>query len=151
ADGGTLINPCDRAWADHFILRNDRFQPCTPGDPDAIYTREVYDLNDPRKVRSRKLRREAIGKHLRYLSRTRKLEDRLLDKLEGGHGTVEDVETAWAISQARRNAFEDLKHFSPIPQDCDPTCLCDDQKPTLPAMLAEQTRELPPLSKRSLG
>jgi hypothetical protein len=142
-----LINPCDRAWGEAFSVRRDRFVLHQPEDGDAAYTRESYELNDPRKTTSRKLRRLTIGKRLRFLARTQELEDKLLDRIEQGRGTVEDVDTAWAIFTSRRNAFEDLKRFRAVPEDSDRPCACT-SNPQLSPALAGQTLKMPSVSRR---
>src|SRR5262245_60722814 len=48
------------AVALHFQRAGDSLRP-VPGDVDAAYTEEAYDLNDPRKLEVRRLRAEALS------------------------------------------------------------------------------------------
>jgi hypothetical protein len=58
--GKHLLNPCDDVWAEHFQVAGDHLLP-RPGDRDAAHTEKIYDLNDPRKTRARRLRREFLS------------------------------------------------------------------------------------------
>lgn len=56
-DGRRLLDPTRDVWADHFQLKNDELIP-VEGDLDAIYTEDVYAINERRKVKLRRTRRE---------------------------------------------------------------------------------------------
>jgi hypothetical protein len=58
--GERLVNPCLVPWSRCFQLaKDDRLQP-SADDADALYTAAVYDLNDPRKVALRSVRRSRV-------------------------------------------------------------------------------------------
>ena len=60
-DGRSLLDPCSQIWSERFSLdEDDRLLPAE-ADPDACYTFETYDINDSRKVRLRRLRRERLA------------------------------------------------------------------------------------------
>lgn len=59
-DGSRLLDPTKDIWASHFRLENDEVVPIE-GDPHAAYTADVYAINEERKVRLRRVRRERTG------------------------------------------------------------------------------------------
>ncbi len=139
--GGRLLNPCDEFWAEHFTATNDKL---TPGDddPDALYTYRVYNLDHPRKVRMRRLRRKAVRELLHLLLKGRELHVRLLER------AVVDadpklIEEAQLLALFLRRAGEDLERFKVIPHDARRPCICSDEAIcTLPQVLDEQAVEV---------
>ncbi len=55
--GRHLLDPTQDVWSAHFRVENDELRPFA-GDVHAEYTAEVYNVNDPRKVKLRRRRRE---------------------------------------------------------------------------------------------
>jgi hypothetical protein len=150
-EGCSLLNPCDRSWREIFLISRDELRPRNEEDRDAIYTIETYDLNDPKKVRLRRLRRLTIGQCLHFLKRTRSLESELLDAVEAGGGE-NLVRTAAMISQQRRRACRDLQKFRAIPEDFDSSCSCGYKgNHQLPSVLDEQTFELSDVCRPQAG
>jgi hypothetical protein len=152
ADGRSLLNPCATVWHERFKVTVDELQPRQESDGDAAYTSELYDFEDARKVRLRRARRKVVSQRLSYLRRSRDLEDDLLDRLEKGGGSelVEMVDTARAVRQARKLAFEDLLRFRAVPDDRDTACACRRPERSLPPVLDEQTIDLSVLLRPAL-
>jgi hypothetical protein len=141
-DGNVLLNPCSQVWGDEFELVDDEMQPKDAGNGNAIYTRDVYDLNGPHKVRMRRLRRETIEKALAFLRRSDHLEQALLDRAIATGDPVL-IDAAKTIRDYRREALWDLQQFVAIPHDRDQVCLCGHQTHhSLPRVLAEQTIDI---------
>lgn len=138
-DGVRLLNPCEDSWRDHFDLVDGELR-VRGESADAAYTLRLYDLNDPRKMRMRGLRREVIRESLDVVREIRAWHDRLLERAKetGDETLVDEAELAWKIfSLARLN----LERFTPIPEDASSTCTCRPQlsQHSLPEVLAEQT------------
>ena len=130
-----LLNPCLVPWRDHFRLDMD--QMYIHGDSnDAVYTYETYDLNDPRKVRMRRKRRESLSEHLDVVTESKTLHDKLLQLARdtGDPTLVDDAEETW---NHFNYAYKDLERFSPIPEDASSNCVCG-QHHYLPEVLEEQ-------------
>lgn len=132
-----LLNPCEAAWGEHFELTEDEIR-VKEDIPDAAHTHAVYDLNDPRKVRMRRKRRNVISERLEILSETRPLHDRLMQKAQktGDPTLVDDAILAW---ENFRRACDDLLRFLPVPEDASRRCLCRHTRHhALPEVLEEQ-------------
>jgi hypothetical protein len=142
-DGRRLLNPCEIAWQECFELDGDEIR-VVGGNPDAIYTLDVYDLNDPRKVRMRRKRRQTLSELVDVVTKARPLRDRLLQRaVETGDPTlVDDARTMWKnLLYARK----DLLRFVPIPEDASPSCACGHNRHhTLPEVLEEQLLTIDP-------
>ncbi len=140
--GRSLLEPCETAWPEGFTISRDRIHPRSEPDGNAAYTCATYELNDPRKLRMRRLRRLTIRDRVSFLKRTRSIEADLLDDAARGGGS-EYSELAQAITDARRRAHMDLLRFRPVPEDRDWPCSCHRVKrPRLPAVLQEQLIDL---------
>lgn len=55
--GQRLLDPTRDIWAAHFRVSGDKLVPL---DSDADYTEEVYGMNEPRRRRLRRIRRERV-------------------------------------------------------------------------------------------
>lgn len=55
--GERLLDPTRDIWAQHFRVSDDKLVPL---DSDAAYTDEVYGMNEPRRRKLRRLRRERV-------------------------------------------------------------------------------------------
>jgi 5-methylcytosine-specific restriction endonuclease McrA len=141
-EGRSLLEPCTQSWLGAFVLLRDKMLPRQEGDGDATYTLEAYELNEPRKVRTRRLRRLTIRQCIRFLERVRTLSSDLLDRaaVDGG---PECVEVSWALDDASRRARDDLLEYWPIPNDRNTSCSCGHAAHhRLPMVLAEQLIDL---------
>ena len=137
--GRILLNPCSRVWQEVFIRVGDKLIPRDPGDNDAAYTLEKYDLNEPRKIKARQMRRQRIAERLSFLEDTRGEEESLLN-LAAEIRKPELVRLAKEIMRARRLACDDLMHFKAVPADCDASCRCQSTSHhNLPAFMQEDT------------
>ncbi len=145
-DGGgrRLLNPCDDVWGDHFSLAvGDRLSP-VDGDPDAAYTEQAYDLNDPRKVVMRQSRRERLAEWLQLLEEGPALEAELLRQASSAVSPAKALTNLQAARQLRRcieAALRDIQRYAAIPVDADASCRCT-SPPALaaPPWLGEQSR-----------
>lgn len=131
--GNRLLNPCTSVWNLAFELFADRMHP-RGSNADAEYTHEAYKLDEPIKVRMRRMRRETISE-LIPLVNGREMWRIQRELIEKGRrlGLPEFVEAARILGLSCKRARQDIKMFSAIPDDCE-TCRCeDDGNSTLPA------------------
>jgi hypothetical protein len=119
-----------------------------PGNSDASYTWETYDLNDPRKIELRRKRRESIEVCIALADREsiRALHDKLLSRAFASSDPVlieAAVETARKLWEAHGRARKDLRQFAAIPRDADGVCRCHSTGGhSLNTVLDEQTLEV---------
>jgi len=150
--GRQLLDPTTEPWADHFIAVEDRLLPAA-GDRDAGYTEEAYDLNDPRKILCRRLRRELITDRRRLLVELpTELSEvlHLADRLRREHGDLDGFRqilvTLRRYREMMKRAQRDLQRFAAEPADAPHSCRCNSRENhTLPEGLASQTFDLPDL------
>lgn len=105
--GRRLLDPTKDVWSQHFQLQQDHLVPITSH---AEYTEDVYNINDSRKVKLRRTRRESIC-HLHLLlsnARTR---------AKFAHSQAEACVEIASISQL-------LRVYAWIPDDAPNTCRC---------------------------
>ncbi len=143
-----LLDPTRDSWSDHFERFGDRLRPRVAGG-NAEHTHATYDLDDPRKVVRRRLRRELISDRLDLLAGIGLELDRLLrlaEKLRKRNPAAFFAalrEVARIRSDALR-ALEDLRLFAAIPSDKPSSCRCASAKHhRLPTALSEQTIPMP--------
>ncbi|MFL6197323.1 MAG: hypothetical protein ACJ75H_24260 [Thermoanaerobaculia bacterium] len=147
AAGRQLLNPCSHVWARHFVPSDDgRLLPAET-DPDAVYTAETYDLNDPRKVHARRLRQERLSEGLLLLQDGPQRITALLFwsqqtlSVEEARDLVLAAETL--RDSVRRAFLEVARRYALVPSDADAACRCgrtDHHVP--PGWLAAQGLEL---------
>jgi 5-methylcytosine-specific restriction endonuclease McrA len=142
---GSLLDPSKNTWAEHFEARDDRLV-CRANDSDALYTEDLYDLNDPRKVERRELRRRLLTDRLRliqdfpvHLRKLQEIADRLLEE-----GWLEEfaqqVSAIAHVTAQARQIMEDAERFAALPLDRPSSCRCPEPPDyCLPAWLLEQT------------
>lgn len=122
-DGRNLLNPCDHAWNELFVVANDQLQPFDDAGEDAVYTCETYDFNDPRKVRARRLRRLLVRQCQDFLNSLGTAEQDLLNHAVKA-GETGAIEVAQGIASMRRLATQELLRFKAIPDDAPSACRC---------------------------
>lgn len=134
---GRLLDPCGDSWAGAFSAVDFELRPISQEDRDARRTHNVYDLDDPLKVRARRKRAEAIFSALALYRRSSKVIGRLSP--EGG-AFLGDLATALRNQQeARRQLFA----FGAIPEDRVESCHCGGEGDfSLPGWLEQQCVEL---------
>jgi hypothetical protein len=138
---GRLLNPCEVAWQDVFILEGNELQPREESS-DAAYTRDTYDFNEPRKMRMRQLRREAIEAFSEFQGRFRELQVRLLAKAKK-NSDPELVDVAQEMQNLRGPIAKELARFQAIPWNADQFCRCGDtENHSLPDVLDQQTLDI---------
>jgi hypothetical protein len=94
---------------------DDRLLPAE-GDADAAYTHEVYDLDDPRKIEMRRLRRELITDRLELLARCPDELEWLLAQVEVSRPgrAREALELARRLRRAAIAALAELARFAAV-------------------------------------
>lgn len=138
-----LLDPTEDTWADHFDLLGSSLRP-KPGDVDALYTFEVYDLDNESKTSRRRARRELIEDRLELLSRLDEKLSELLDLADAVRRTdfAAFLEVWRGISDLRRQAQRargDLNFYRAIPPDAPQDCRCLPPRDlSLPPALANQ-------------
>lgn len=151
--GGRLLDPVTAVWGQHFKVAGDELLP-VDGDASAAYTAQSYDLNDPRKVRMRRSRRERLGEWLELLHHGPRLLDRLLERAaqEPRNPSLTLLKAAEELRRSIQRASRDIRRFAAIPRDADRRCRCGhEDHHTLPTWLEEQIREVPVLDEGDLG
>ena len=145
--GNRLIDPTCEGWAVHFEARDNNLVPKTG---DGEYTRDAYDLNDPRKVDMRSERRERIARWCKLL-REGPAQAAALAALAGQFAAATDAISgarAELLLQASAERIEDIRlarkwieRYRGTPSDADPACRCRIAL-TLPQQIAEQLIEV---------
>ncbi len=142
--GYSLLEPTMTAWGDHFSRSGDRLLPME-GDGDARYTHQVYDLDDPRKIELRRLRRELIEDRIELLKRFPHDLEWLLAESQASppRRAREALDLARHLRRAARSALDELARFSPVPVDAPERCRCGQaEHHSLPSELESQSVEL---------
>jgi hypothetical protein len=142
--GRRLLDSCSTVWADHFALGDD--DRLAPLSGDAAYTEATYDLNDPRKTRLRRLRRERMEKWLRLLAEG----PRQVALLLAHSGQVSSLQEAGELVEAAEQlrdcvlrASREIVRYLAIPRDSDEICRCRrSDYHSLPPWLDDQTLEI---------
>lgn len=142
-NGRHLLHPCSAAWGMRFRSENFVLQP---NDPDAAYTEDAYDLNDPRKQTLRRDRSQCIESALRvvgeYPSRIRKLLE-LAERLNFSDRNSA-IQIASDLQEHIVAARRDLMRFGQVPADVCYDCRCESSiENRLPDFLTAQGFELP--------
>ncbi len=147
AAGARLLNPCADVWADHFVVEDDHIE-VRDSSVDAAYTHGAYDLNDPRKVKRRRDRREAIEECLELIEQGSSYVAQLLEK-----ATVTQnpslVDQAKRIGEALHRVWRDLEAYAVVPLDAPVACACGAECDAIPELLEEQTIEMEPPPRRA--
>jgi hypothetical protein len=144
--GRKLLNPFSDVWGEHFILSDDGRLLPVPGDLDAEYTVEIYDLNDARKLEMRRARRERVDESLALIDQGPGLLDVLLaNSMDLGPGarSAELLRAAESLRKAMLSAEQSLTRHAAIPEDADSECRCGHgDHHSLPPALEEQTIDI---------
>lgn len=133
-EGTRLLDPCGVAWRDFFELRGDSLLPRDEGD--AAFTHLIYDLDDPRKLALRRMRRETLAEVKEYLSKGLQLHDRLIERARDNAdpSLVTIAQEMWA---GFKLAAQVRERFAAVPER-EEGCLCPADACSLPEVLAEQ-------------
>lgn len=139
-----LLNPCEQTWSSHFVRAGDELRPHT-GDTDAEHTHQIYDLDDPRKVRLRAARREYITEALRTLAEVpaRELAVLALAAEAQPSDALRLIEAARELHTRIECAARELERWAAVPSDAPDPCCCDAHAAGLPAYLAAQVIDAP--------
>jgi len=125
-DGVRLLNPCTDAWADYFEIVQDELRAKTT-DPMAERTRRAYRLNDPRKTKYRRRRRQLISDRLETVAQVGNL-PALREALDREADPQARVALDSLLRRTRagiRQAMRELAEFAAIPADFDAACGCE--------------------------
>lgn len=132
-----LLNPCNATWSAHFEHEEDRVKPRS-GDFDAEYTHESYDLDDPRKVRMRRMRRETIQECMALIEKAYDTIDALIER-GIQHRDSLSLEAAQELRQCVLLAEKDIARYRAVSMDAPGECRCDGEIGlTLPEWLDTQ-------------
>jgi hypothetical protein len=128
--GRQLLNPCHAIWADYFVRDGDRLKPRN-NDPNAHYTHEAYQLDLPRKVRARTLRRKKI---LDYEKAENDYPDLIAELHREGfrRGNPKLIQAAALLWEKRRDTMRDVLEFLVVPEDATQPCSCKREPPASP-------------------
>lgn len=121
--GRRLLDPTVDVWARHFRLDADELIPCD-GDVHAEYTADVYNINDARKVKLRRRRREHVSDWLGLLSSRRQELVRLSST--NRRVSIEESDTVQAILRVHDDLAR-LYRNTPgewVPGDAPDHCRC---------------------------
>lgn len=145
-EGRRLLNPCTDEWGSHYLLsEDDRLLPAA-GSPNACYTLEVYDLNDPRKVAMRRVRREELDDCLEVLAQGPNLLDSVLvacQRAETRQEMARLISLARMLLRKLFRAARELRRRAAVPFDADAVCRCGHtEHHLLPGWLDAQTQDL---------
>jgi hypothetical protein len=148
-ENGRLLDPTKAAWSNHFELIEDNLS-ARPGDPDAAYTYDTYDIDEPRKVRMRRLRRELIADHVRALQEFPRMISLLLalaqDKKDDPEAVNDLVQHIHELRMWKKRVAKDLQTYPAVPWDAPKGCRCEArERCSLPSDLERQTIDLPPV------
>ena len=141
--GHRLLDPTMGAWAEHFKMSGDELRPVAD-DSDAAYTHKAYDLDDPRKVARRELRRLVIEDRLRLLAG---LEDEILALVDLADNLrnrdlqlfLRAVQGIKKLREHANRALTDFVRFLAVPRDAPSSCRCGTvENHLLPRWLADQ-------------
>jgi hypothetical protein len=142
-----LLDPALDPWSEHFDPVGDSLQP-KPGDHDARYTLETYDLNNESRTCRRQARRELIEDRMKLLARIDGELAILLDLAEKiRHLDFAEFLAAWReildLREHSQRALRDLEAYRAIPRDAPDDCRCDDDgNLTLPQALDDQCLDI---------
>jgi len=145
--GERLLDPTVDPWDRYFERIGDELRPRNR-DANAAYTHQSYDLDDPRKVASRRFRQQLFADRLEAISRAPELIDKLLTRAEqcqetDPHRANELIEAAQALHTTRNNALAELTRYAAIPSDAPETCRCRTKRHhSLPPGLADQVMNI---------
>jgi hypothetical protein len=144
-NGRRLLDPSSHVWGQHFVLSDDdRLVPVS--GPDAEYTEQAYALNDLRKVRRRRIRRERMTEWLALIAQGPSRAKALI-ALSEKVPSIEDAQLLLdeAIALRRRVglAIKEIQRYFAVPADADYPCACGlEDQCRLPTWLDSQTFEL---------
>jgi hypothetical protein len=142
--GRRLLIPTAEKWADHFVSHGDELHPVV-GDDNAKYTHEAYEIDDPRKIRLREMRRKLYEDHFSFLEDDPMSQSDMLLKLAEDLTRPADerdvlIKVAKVMRAHVEHAVQDLESYEAIPKDAPKSCRCGVTKwHKLPESLQDQT------------
>jgi hypothetical protein len=140
--GRHLLDPCLTPWSEHFEMREDALLACD-GDADAAYTRDTYDLDDPRKKVMRRSRAEALTEAFRTLRDGPDRLQRLVATAERSGSSTRAIllDEAQRLRELMPQALRQVERFRAVPTDRDESCRCSiPDHCSLPAFLDSQVQ-----------
>jgi hypothetical protein len=126
--GRRLLDPTKDVWVEHFLVNEDKLLP-NKGDRHAEYTAEVYGINEPRKVKLRRLRRNRAQDLWALISPRRADLTRRVGSAAHSDPAA-DIELARALSQSQDDLARLYRRLSQdvgtwIPDDAPTSCRCE--------------------------
>ncbi len=125
--GARLLHPWRDAWADYFELHEDRLVPRQANAKrhrDARYTSESYRINDERRVRLRRKRREIISDRIQLLSQDVGKVRHLAMKQPNAEDRAKLMTWALSLSKQQHLARVELLERKVVPSDAPNACRC---------------------------
>ena len=137
--GRTLLDPRVTAWGEHFRVI-DHVMTTQPGDSNADYTFETYDLADARKTTCRRTRAESLSRAVQTLNEGAKLEGQLLEMASVSSDEKRDtlIVAANALREQQRSARSAVQRYCAVPADAE-ECPCSAPN-KLPPWIERQLR-----------
>jgi hypothetical protein len=158
AAGHRLLEPTSAVWSEHFVAEGDTLS-YRQGDKSAEYTYRAYDLDDPRKVKLRAMRRDHLDYCLRLIRegprQLRALQDRFKKAMTASSTGAEspsadDFALAELLKENIARAWRELQRYKAVPLDAEPSCRCTTVPIfQLPDALRVQVQEVPAPSEAS--
>ena len=146
--GSPLLDPCAVVWSNHFERVEDELRPILE-DKGAEYTWHCYDLDDPRKVILRTMRRTWMEKCAERIAVLADLESRVGDQAVDLADSalrselLKSIDLARELRATKRVFCDKLDEYSPLPEDRGSRCGCRNAKyHSLAEVFAEQTVDL---------
>ena len=116
--GNRLLDPTKDVWSEHFRIDNDNIVPLD-GDADAVYTEDVYAMNEARKVKLRRVRRERKGDWEALISTER-------NELAQLKARKESAQAIMHIQEKLDRLYRLLPVGTWVPDDAPIDCRCGD-------------------------
>jgi len=139
--GRRLLDPTEDVWSQHFAIANDHLH-FARDNSDADYTADVYNINDPRKVRLRQARREHVQRLLAELASER---DELV-RLERSLPRADPLDFAAMLASLEDRLERLRRRFTGqmwVPEDAPSECRCGRwEARTLPSTYMRQCMQM---------
>jgi 5-methylcytosine-specific restriction endonuclease McrA len=145
---GTLLDPANASWSEHFSLSDDTLEVSDAEDVDAKRTLNVYDLNDDRKIKRRKVRRDRLEEHYKMLEEAADVRDQLQEEARklatsDPKKASEKLNQAELLNTVLEQSRKEILRFRVIPEDRPDNCKCQqDINLQLPQFLEQQCTDL---------
>lgn len=143
ADEGKLLDPCEVIWRDHFHLSDDKLVVNNHRDVNGLRTKNVYELNDPRKIRRRMCRKKRLSELIEIIKEGEEIRKKLQKEAQNSVASdpekrQEKLSQAQELDKIIRQSKKELTRFQTIPDDHPEECKCQEDF-ELPSFLQRQS------------